>query len=70
VLETARKEKKRMAKELAMCSKLQFGLAHQTVSSAPGWSVVNSPLSGFNGGIRLKITGLSGGAPDCSVSHS
>jgi hypothetical protein len=31
VLETVRKEKKRIAKELAMCSKLQFGLAHRTV---------------------------------------
>jgi hypothetical protein len=26
-------------------------------------------LSGFVGGVRLKITGLSGGAPDCSVSQ-
>jgi hypothetical protein len=30
---------------------------------------VNSPLSGLDGGVRLKITGPSGGAPDCSVSH-
>jgi hypothetical protein len=30
---------------------------------------VNSPLSGLDGGVRLKITGLSGGAPDCPVSH-
>jgi hypothetical protein len=30
---------------------------------------VNSPLSGFDGGVRLKITGPSGGAPDCPVSH-
>jgi hypothetical protein len=78
-----RKEKKRIAKELDMCSKLQFGLAHRTVrwctnqcpvvhrtvSGAPGWSSVNSPLSGFNGGVRLKFTGLSGGAPDCPVSR-
>jgi hypothetical protein len=47
----------------------QFSLAHQTVSGAPGWSSVNSLLSGFDGGIRLKITGLSGGAPDCPVSQ-
>jgi hypothetical protein len=30
---------------------------------------VNSPLSGLDGGVRLKITGPSGGAPDCPVSH-
>jgi hypothetical protein len=30
---------------------------------------VNSPLSGFDGGVQLKITGPSGGAPDCPVSH-
>jgi hypothetical protein len=30
---------------------------------------VNSPLSGLDGGVRLKITGTSGGAPDCPVSH-
>jgi hypothetical protein len=30
---------------------------------------VNSPLSGFDGGVRLKITGPSGGARDCPVSH-
>jgi hypothetical protein len=30
---------------------------------------VNSSLSGFDDGVRLKITGPSGGAPDCPVSH-
>jgi hypothetical protein len=30
---------------------------------------VNSPLSGFNDGVRIKIIGPSGGAPDCPVSH-
>jgi hypothetical protein len=30
---------------------------------------VNSLLSGFDGGMRLKIIGLSGGAPDCPVSQ-
>jgi hypothetical protein len=34
------------------------------VSGAPGWSSVNSPLSGFDGGVRLKITG-----PDSPVSR-
>jgi hypothetical protein len=39
---------------------LQLSLAHQIVSGAPGWSAVNSPLSGFDGGVRLSFTGLSG----------
>jgi hypothetical protein len=30
---------------------------------------VNSSLSGFDDGVRLKITGPSGGAPDCPVSQ-
>jgi hypothetical protein len=39
-------------------------VVHRTVSGAPGWSLVNWLLSGLDGGVRLKITGLSGGAPD------
>jgi hypothetical protein len=57
-----------LEKELAMCSKLQLGLAHRTVRCAR-LVRVNSPLSGLDGGVRLKIIGLSGGAPDCPVSH-
>jgi hypothetical protein len=30
---------------------------------------VNLPLSGFDGGVRLKFIELSGGAPDCPVSQ-
>jgi hypothetical protein len=30
---------------------------------------VNWPLSGLDGGVRLKFTGPSGGASDCSMSH-
>jgi hypothetical protein len=30
---------------------------------------VKSPLSGLYGGVRLKIIGPSGGAPDCPVSR-
>jgi hypothetical protein len=44
-------------------AKFQFGRAHRTVR----WCTrhvrlvrVNSPLSGFDGGVRLKFTGLSG----------
>jgi hypothetical protein len=44
-------------------------VVHRTVSGALGWSAVNSPLSRFDGGVRLKFTGPSGGAPDCPVSH-
>jgi hypothetical protein len=44
-------------------------MVHRTVSGAPGWTSVNSPLSGFDDDVRLKFTGLSGGAPDRSVSH-
>jgi hypothetical protein len=51
-----------------MCSKLQLDLAHRTVRCAR-LVRVNSPLSGLDGGVRLKFTGPSGGAPDCPVSH-
>jgi hypothetical protein len=33
---------------------------HTRLSGAPGWSAVNSSLSGFDGGVRLKFTRLSG----------
>jgi hypothetical protein len=36
--------------------------------SAPGWPAANWLLSGIGGATWLKITGLSGGAPDCPVS--
>jgi hypothetical protein len=52
--------RKELEKELAMCSKLQLGLAHRTVFGAPGWSPMKVLLSGIDGGVRLKITGLSG----------
>jgi hypothetical protein len=35
-------------------------MVHRTVSGAPGWSLVNWLLSGLDGGVQLKITGLSG----------
>jgi hypothetical protein len=44
-------------------------VVHRTVSGAPGWSTVNQLLSGNNRCVRLKFTGLSGGAPDCPVSQ-
>jgi hypothetical protein len=42
---------------------------HTGLSGVPGWSPVKWLLSGIDDGVRLKITGLSGGAPDCPVSH-
>jgi hypothetical protein len=39
------------------------------MSGAPGPVPVNSLLSGLDGSVQLKITGLSGGAPDCPVSQ-
>jgi hypothetical protein len=43
-------------------------VVHQTVSGAPGWLGANWALSGIGGATWLKITRLSGGAPDCPVS--
>jgi hypothetical protein len=44
-------------------------VVHRTVSGGAGPVPMNILLSGLDGGIRLKITGLSGGAPDCPVSR-
>jgi hypothetical protein len=44
-------------------------VVHRTVSGALGWSPVKWLLSGIDSGVRLKFTGLFGGAPDCLVSH-
>jgi hypothetical protein len=35
-------------------------VVHRTVSGAPGWSPMKVLLSGIDGDVRLKITGLSG----------
>jgi hypothetical protein len=60
MLETEQKEKKRIAKDLAVCSQSSarpgtpdYPVVHRTVSGAPGWSPVKMPLSGFDGGVRL-----------------
>jgi hypothetical protein len=59
VLETVTKEE-RKRKDLALCSQTSARsgtpdcpMVHRTVSDAPGWSAVNSPLSGFDDGVRL-----------------
>jgi hypothetical protein len=71
VLETVRKEEEKKPKTSAQSGTPDCPVAvvHRTMSGAPGWSPVNSPLSRFDGGVRLKITGLSGGAPDCPMSR-
>jgi hypothetical protein len=53
-------EKREEEKDLAGAAKTQLGLAHRTVSGAPGWLPANWPLSGELGDVRLKFTGLSG----------
>jgi hypothetical protein len=45
-------------------------VVHRTVSGAPGWLWRKGCSRDFDGGVRLKFTGLSGGAPDCSVGRS
>jgi hypothetical protein len=45
-------------------------VVHRTVSGAPGWLWRTGCSRDFDGGVRLKFTGLFGGAPDCPVSRS
>jgi hypothetical protein len=45
-------------------------VVHRTVSGAPGWSPVKRPLSGVDGGVWLKFTGLSGEASAVNSSLS
>jgi hypothetical protein len=69
VLETVTKEEEKKREKSWLCTANTSSVWHTGLSGAPGWSSVNSLLSGFDGDVRLKITGLSGGAPDCSVSQ-
>jgi hypothetical protein len=70
---SARNGEKKRRKEIPNTwlgtAKVQLGLAHRTVSGAPGQPPVNRPLSGKIGGVRLYFTRLFGGAPDCPVSQ-
>jgi hypothetical protein len=45
-------------------------VVHRTVSGAPDGSKVNMPLSGLDGGVQLKFTGLSGGSAAAKSSLS
>jgi hypothetical protein len=49
---------------LVRCTGLSGGapdcpVVHRTVSGTPSWSTMKRPLSGTDGGVRLKFTGLS-----------
>jgi hypothetical protein len=57
------------AKSLLSLDAPDCPVVHRTVSSAPGWHPSTSCSRDFVGGVRLKFTGLSGGAPDCPVSQ-
>jgi hypothetical protein len=59
----------RAAKTLLSLGAPDCPVVHRTVSGAPGWHLVNCLLLGLDDGVRLKITGLSGGAPDYPVSQ-
>jgi hypothetical protein len=66
VLESGKTEKE---KDLAEAAKTQHSLGAPDcpVRQAGVWSTGRSRE--FVGDVRLKFTGLSGGAPDCSVSQ-
>jgi hypothetical protein len=44
-------------------------VVHRIVSDALGWRWSTSCSRELDGGVQIKITGLSGGAPDCPVSQ-
>jgi hypothetical protein len=68
VLETVTKGEKKW-KGLGSVQLNFSSVWHTGLSGAPGWAPMKVLLSGLDGGVRLKFTGPSGGAPDCSVSH-
>jgi hypothetical protein len=41
------------AKQQLWSGALDCPVVHRTVSGVPGWFAVNSPLSRFDGGVRL-----------------
>jgi hypothetical protein len=76
VLETVTKEEERKREKLGSMQPILSLVWHTGLSGGAPDSVrcarlvrVKSPLSGLDGGVRLKITGPSGGAPDCPVSR-
>jgi hypothetical protein len=69
VLETVRKEEEKKPKRLGSVQPNFSSVSHTGLSGAPGWSPVKVLLSRNDDGVRLKITRLSGGAPNCPVSQ-
>jgi hypothetical protein len=76
VLETMLRKRESNCKRLGCVQPNSSSAWHTRLSGGAPDSVrcvrlvrVNSLLSGFDSGVRLKITGPSGGAPDCPVSH-
>ena len=53
VLETMTKEEKRKREGLCSVQPSFSSVWHTGLSVVPGWFAVNSPLSGFDGGVRL-----------------
>jgi hypothetical protein len=53
VLETVTKEEERKREGLGSVQPNFSSVWHTGLSGAPGWSAVNSSLSGFDGGVRL-----------------
>jgi hypothetical protein len=76
VLETVLKKRESNCKRLGCVQPNSSSAWHTGLSGGAPDSVwcarlvrVNLSLSGFDGDVRLKFTGPSGGSPDCPVSH-
>jgi hypothetical protein len=76
VLETVTKEEERKKEKLSSVQPIFSSVWHTGLSGGAPDRVrcarlvrVNPSLSGLDGGVRLKITGPSDGAPNCPVSH-
>jgi hypothetical protein len=57
---SARNSEKRIGKRVGSVQPNFSSIWHTGLSGAPGWFPVKVLLSGIDGGVRLKITGLSG----------
>jgi hypothetical protein len=62
-------EKRQKEKDLAGAAKTLRSLGAPDSVRCARLESSQLAVLGFDGGVRLKITGLSGGAPDCPVSQ-
>jgi hypothetical protein len=69
VLETVQRKEKRIRKRIGYEEPTSTQAWHTGLSGAPGWLTMNRLLSGNDRGVRLKFTGLSGGASDCPMTY-